>query len=747
MTNSLEVLFVIKMLKGKHLTRKKKIKLLVGIILVIILSALTYFTYRQYEKTIVFQQQQNMLGISRSISRSIELFINDIKDSMKIITLDTEIIGKASLIEKESYSVKLKAFYEAQKESIDGVYIFDKDGKMVNKYPEDPKTIKNHVQANVDYVVSSKKAYIANPYLDEEKNEFMLYIYEPIFSENHFKGVLSVSISLDAIYNKLIRPVKIGEKGYALVKDQYGIIIMHNVKEQVGMDVIETRKHLHPELDFKELEELIDAQLAGEEGTDIYHSYWWAESSLKKVKKLNAYTPVRLGDYFWVVALTMSYDEVQEPINRFLGQIIIIAILITIIISIFITILIKMKKNKEELEKETKYLKMLNEASERLREKEAEIYHSNKLKMVGTFAGGIAHDINNLLTPILGYSELLLMRLPKDSEYYEDVEEILKASEKGKDLIEQILVFSRNDKNITKVEQININQVTKETVKLIKTVIPKNIIIKENIQGNCGYVDANFTHIHQVIFNLCTNAYQAIKHMDGILEISLRRVEGTSIKEVRKDSFYAELVIKDNGCGMDEETQQRIFEPFFTTKSVGEGTGLGLFVVKNIIDKYGGIITVESELGKGSLFKVYLPLTYAEQEYQELKAEESYVGKKILIVDDNEKVIKVLKKGLEHLGYCVASETDSTKALEIIKYNYKNIDLVITDYMMPNISGSELAYKIKEIEKNIPIVLVSGYMDENQMDIGKDVKVDAYMSKPIEISKLSKIIKKLLVNQ
>jgi len=134
-----------------------------------------------------------------------------------------------------------------------------------------------------------------------------------------------------------------------------------------------------------------------------------------------------------------------------------------------------MKKNKEELEKETKYLKILNETSEQLREKEAELYHSSKLKMVGTFAGGIAHDINNLLTPILGYSELLLMRLPKGGEYYEDVEEILKASQKGKDLIEQILAFSRNDKSITNVEAISINQVTRETIKLIRTIIPKNI--------------------------------------------------------------------------------------------------------------------------------------------------------------------------------------------------------------------------------------------------------------------------------
>lgn len=727
---------------------KKVIISLIGVILTIILGILTYFTYKQYEKTIVYQQQQNMLGISRSISRSIELFINDIKDSMKIISLDGEFIKKISSVDNGSDGIALKPYYEAHKDSINGIYFFNKDGELTNQYPKGSKTVENYIQANVDYVISSKKAYIANPYLDEEKNVFILNIYEPVFKDNEFTGVLSVGISLDVIYNKLIQPVKIGKKGYALVKNQYGIIIMHNVKEQVGMDVIETRKHLYPELDFEELEALIDAQLTGGEGTAIYHSYWWAESSLKKVKKLNAYTPVELGDYFWVVALTMSYDEVQEPISKFLAQIITIAVLIAIIISIFITALIKMKKNKEELEKETKYLKVLNETSEQLREKEAELYHSSKLKMVGTFAGGIAHDINNLLTPILGYSELLLMRLPKDGEYYEEVEEILKASQKGKDLIEQILAFSRNDKSITKVEAISINQVTRETIKLIKTIIPKNIIIKENIEENCGYINANFTHIHQVIFNLCTNAYQAMKDLDGVLEISLSNVKGSDIskilKDIRKDSFYAELIIKDNGCGMDEETQYRIFDPFFSTKPSEEGTGLGLFVVRNIIEKYRGDITVESALGRGSSFTVYLPLIADNEQGEKIKIRRDQERKRILIVDDNDTVIKVLQKGLEHLGYYVISETEPVKAYERFKTQNDNIDLVITDYMMPNMNGSQLAEKIKEIDKETPVILISGYMEKNQNSIGEDKNINTYISKPVEINNLSETIKELL---
>lgn len=736
----------------KKIKLRKNVMLAAGYaVLVIILGILTYLTYDDYQKTIITQQQQNMLGISRAISRSMQLFVDDIKDSMKIVTLDKEVIDNIQHIEHgkmiELYNEKFKHYYDAEKSSINNVCLVDKSGKILIQYPEGIDDSNKNIKTEIDTAIKNKETYIGMTYWNKNRESFIFNIYEPVFNGNEFEGLIFVTLSLNTIYDRLIAPVKIGEKGYAMVKDQYGTIIMHIVKEQVGMDVIDTRKQVFPNLEYGELEGLIKEQLTGKEGYAMYHSYWWGDDVLKKIKKLNAYSPVQLGKHFWIVAVVMSYDEIQGPINEFLWKIVGIDILIICIVYIFTSTLIKMRKNKEELEKETEYLKTLNETSEQLRKKEAELYHSHKLKIIGTLAGGIAHDINNLLTPILGYSELLLMRIPKGSEYYEDIEEILKASQKGKDLVEQILIFSRNDNGVTKVELVDVNKAMKETLKLFKSVLPKNVIVKEDIEKNCGFISANYTQIHQVIFNLCTNAYQAIKNDDGLINISLNTVYGDKINSIGKvileNKKYIELIVKDTGCGMDEETKTRIFDPFFTTKAAGEGTGLGLFVVQSIIGKYGGSIAVESEPGIGSCFKVYLPLADMEINPKDGNAIQdiSNINKKILIVDDNEENIKMLKKGLEHLGYEVVAEKNSLQAIRIFEINHDKFDFVITDYVMPELNGGELAAEIKKIRKDTVVILMTGFMDENKKDINELKFIDAYISKPIEFVKLSQLLK------
>jgi signal transduction histidine kinase/CheY-like chemotaxis protein len=730
----------------------KVVKMTLFATLIAILSILVFFSYNEYKNTIISQQQKQMLGIASSISESIDLFLDDVVASMRIITLDKEYIKGISMIEKEGtidiYYEKLKAYSDAQGEQINAVYFFDDKGVCLTQYSKNKENIYKDFKEEINKAVVSRETYIGKTYLDKVTNTFFLNVYEPIFDGQNFRGVVSAAINLDVIYDKLIAPVKIGEKGYALVKNQQGTIIMHTVKEQVGMDVIESRKQVFPGLDYRELEVLIKDQLTGKEGTAIYHSYWWAEDVLKKVKKLNAYTPVYVGENFWVVAITMSYDEIQRPITKFLGIIIVMASLIAIIIYFFISQLMNMKKNKEKLEKETEYLKRLNETSEELRLKEAEMYHSHKLKMIGTLAGGIAHDINNLLTPILGYSELLLMTLPESSDHHENVEEIYKASQRGKDLIEQLLVFSRNESGMVKVEPVNINEVLKQCIKLLKSVRPKNVIIKEKIEKNCGYIHANFTQIHQVIFNLCTNAIQAIENEVGEIEVSLHTLSSNEVKDIVKqtqeESSYIEIIVKDTGCGMDEETKKRIFDPFFTTKAKEEGTGLGLFVVQSIIDKYKGAIVCESEVGKGSCFKIYLPLLKEAVgiEHKMISKQKLIPRKKVLVVDDNEEVLRVLKKELEHLGCEVVTEMSSTSALKRFQVEYNDIELVITDYIMPELKGDKLAEGIKFIKKDTVVILMTGYMDEKEKTIDEIEAIDDYIFKPIELTKLSELLKK-----
>ncbi|WP_242850144.1 ATP-binding protein [Clostridium polynesiense] len=734
--------------------RNKIIKISVYSLLLVIIFILNFQVYKQYREIIVEKQLQNMLGLSQAVSRGIKLYTDSIIDSMRVVTLDESFKYNSmeegqSIISKE-YSDKLKDFYSAERGNIDKLYFLNEKGSIIAEYPQRTSFINNDFYKEVEAASKTKKTYIGMEQYDGSNNVFKFNIYEPVIREEKVVGVMAVTISMETIYDKLISPTKIGEKGYVMVKNHEGIIIMHPVMEQVGMDVIDTRKQLHPNLDFKELENLIEHQLNKEEGTAVYDSYWWGDKMLKKVTKLNAYTPLDIGNRFWVIATTMSYNEIQGPITEFLFKVLGITGLMAVIVYMFIYDLIKTKKYKEELIKETEYLKNLNELSEQLRKKEGELYHSNKLNMIGTLAGGIAHDINNLMTPILGYSEFILMRMPKDNEYFEEVEEIYKASVKGKELTQQILSFTRSEKVKSKVEAVNIKESVMESITLVKSVLPKKITINEKLE-DCGYIMANFTQIHQIIFNLCTNAYQAVDKRQGVINITLRKLELQEIeslnKKLSREKSYLELTIQDNGRGMEEEVKSRIFDPFYTTKARGEGTGLGLFVVHNILEKYGGSIEVYSKPGEGSSFKIYLPLA-SEDEMQEsvsAELEENFhvTKKKILIVDDNKNILKLLKKELSFKGYEIITETDSKKALAAFESQYDSIDLVITDYIMPKYNGIELAEKMKNIKSSIGIVLLTGYIEEGEkINLSEDI-IDAHISKPIALEELLRVIQKI----
>lgn len=730
----------------KRLLKKRRVKFFICILFIGLYGLSTYINYDEYRDTIVAKQQENMLGITRSICRSVELYLSSIIDMMESIIGDSEFIEDVTNIPAsgaENVTLdEFKAYYNSKSELVDRIYFIDSEGKVLSCYPNGSEDISVENKQDIDIALTTRKTHIGKAYMDKELKIFVVNIFQPVFVENDFKGLLTVSLSLDVIYEKLIAPVKVGQKGYVMVKDQEGIIIMHPVKEQIGMDVIKSRKEAFPGLEYQELEDLVAEQLQGIEGTKVYHSYWWGDNILKKTKKLNAYTPLKLGDYFWVVALTTSYEEIADPINKFLFKSFYSSVIIAVIMGGFLIALFNMKKNKDELEKETKYLKMLNETSEQLRKQEAELYHSQKLKMIGTLAGGIAHDINNLLTPILGYSELLMMSFPEGSETYEEVEEIYKASQKGKELTQQMLVLARSDSNLIQGDLVDINKALMDTIKLLKNVVPKKIVINENITENCGTINISYTQIHQVLFNLCTNAYQSMNG-SGVMEIGLNRISGKTAQGVNNKfshkKEYAEILIKDSGCGMDEDTLSRIFEPFFTTKGIGDGTGLGLFVVQSIIEKHNGIIIVESQVGVGTLFKIYLPLIMEKEESKKVVKKADRTGKKIFIVDDNEEVIKVLKKGLQQQGYKVSGYTSPMKALKVWKTNYSVYDIVITDFMMQDMKGNDLAREMKAVKSDIPIILMTGFMDSELVESDKEI-FDGYLSKPIEISALTRVI-------
>jgi nitrogen-specific signal transduction histidine kinase len=393
----------------------------------------------------------------------------------------------------------------------------------------------------------------------------------------------------------------------------------------------------------------------------------------------------------------------------------------------------------------------LNEISTDITEQkklEAQLQQAQKMESIGTLAGGIAHDFNNILSPIMIHSEMAMTDLPSDSPLQFNLKEIYKAGERARDLVKQILTFSR--KSEEERVALKITPIIKEILKMLRASIPTTIEIRQNFDAKSDTVLADPTRINQVMLNMATNAAHAMRKKGGILGISLVREELDSRTAARlqdlKPGPYLRLTVSDTGTGMDAETIQKIFEPYFTTKMAGEGTGMGLAMVHGIVKSFGGEITVESELGKGTTFNIYLPRIeesalpiHAKHSVQLPKGSES-----VLFVDDEKSMIDAIQPMLEVLGYKVTPRTSSIEALEAFKNDPDRFDIVITDMTMPNMTGKTLVKEILSIRSGIPIILCTGYSDQINKDEAETIGISAFLMKPIIMRDMANTIREVL---
>jgi PAS domain S-box-containing protein len=387
------------------------------------------------------------------------------------------------------------------------------------------------------------------------------------------------------------------------------------------------------------------------------------------------------------------------------------------------------------------------EAMERRARLEVQLRKAQKLETIGTLAGGIAHDFNNILTPIFGYVEMALRKLPPESGVRDSLEHVILAADRARELVEQILAFSRQ------VEQerrpLRIHLIVREALKLLGASLPSTITIRERVDPEAGLVLADATQIHQVVLNLCTNAYHAMREEGGVLEVDLRALEESDpVIEARSDpgaGRYVLLAISDTGHGMDRETRDRVFDPFFTTKAAGEGTGLGLAVVHEIVGRHGGEIQVESEPGRGTRVRVLLPRIEDEPHREALPAEALPEGhERILIVDDEEEIAVLGKEMLEGLGYEVTVSTSSLEALETFRGDPAGFDLVVTDQTMPGLTGQELARRLLELRPGLPVILVTGFSERIVEEEVRALGVRELASKPLAFRDLGRTIRRVL---
>jgi len=380
-------------------------------------------------------------------------------------------------------------------------------------------------------------------------------------------------------------------------------------------------------------------------------------------------------------------------------------------------------------------------------EMEKRLTQAQKMEAIGNLAGGIAHDFNNILSPILLHTEMAMMDLPPDSPLQMNMKQIYRSGERAKDLVQQILTFAR----VKEKEKVPLRAslIVKEAVKFLRATIPSIIDIHYELKTDRDTVLADPTQMHQIVMNLCTNAAHAMRESGGELKVTLTEAhvgpeEAGGHGEIAPGDFLR-ISVTDTGSGIAADIIDKIFDPYFTTKEQGQGTGLGLAVIHGIIQGCGGHIAVESEPGKGSAFHVLLPVVDADVSLkQEVSADLPRGTERILLVDDEKAAVIAIQPMLERLGYRVLAKTDSLEALKLFREAPGGFDLVITDHTMPRMTGKDLARELMAIRPDIPIILCTGFSEQIDEDIAREMGIRAFVPKPIVMREMAYAIRRVL---
>lgn len=397
-------------------------------------------------------------------------------------------------------------------------------------------------------------------------------------------------------------------------------------------------------------------------------------------------------------------------------------------------------------------LSPIHKAEDEKRKLTEKLEKVHRMEAIGNLAGGIAHDFNNILTAISGYAEIAKADLEERNPAVESIDQLLLASARATELVKQILTFSRT--NSTEIRPVQMALIVREAMEMVRSSLPATVEIRKRFASDLSQVIADPIRIHRVILNLCTNAFQAMKNQQGLLEVELSQVD---VKEDEIDQEwnvgggeYVLLSVKDNGSGMNQAVLKQMFEPYFTTKERGEGTGLGLAMVHGIVSSCNGFINVESEQGKGTQFNIFLPVSEytAQVEDENVVVSDLPTGtENILLIDDEISICEVTSSMLTRLGYTVVSRNNSAEAFELFFTHPDDFDLVISDQTMPDLTGIELAFSILKIRPGTPFILCTGFSSALTREEAMQVGVDLYLEKPIRRKTLAESVRNLLDNR
>lgn len=553
-------------------------------------------------------------------------------------------------------------------------------------------------------------------------------------------------VDSEVLYSQLVSDLHVGTNGYIMIKNANNRIVMHPERAQWGIEVVSGRRALYAnsDLDMDSLNDLLQDQQEKSSGISDYYSYWWTDPSLPRVRKISAYRQMQVGDSFWIVSAVVDYDDLYQPVAESFWKMALMFGGIAVLLVLLTAFIFRLQKRNTENAAQITALRDVNQALEELHRSEEFLQHGQRLQLMGTLTGGIAHEFNNFLTPIAGYADLIMADADPSSEIYDNAMEISEAAEKARDVVKQISAMSRRNVE-TIYDTVSVDKLLHQTRKLAETNCPKQIEIQEQLNLNGETVLGNSTQLQQVLLNICVNAIHAIGKKEGTLTLSADTVSRGEVMLQFPDEkipqvwpSFVRIRITDTGSGMDKETLQHIFEPFFTTKKTGEGTGLGLALADQIIRTHRGYICAESTPGKGSTFFIYLPVLEQKRAEEQLQWGQEH-ALHLLAADDNQKVLSLLQKELSRLGMTVSTCARREDVLELLDNQF--FDVLAIDESLTEGSGVDFCMSIRGRFPSLTRIIMASTPSRELIEAKNHGIIDGYLLKPVSASTLLEVIR------
>ena len=730
----------------------KTAKMLIAALLAGLLSALlfaVYNTYDAYTQMMIAQQQQHLLITARAVSQNLSLYLSEQLRNVEILTQTPGFLTQFHTYYETGDQKGLKeyvlSYMLSQNQGVSRLYLLDQDGDEVFRYNQYPflESFDESV-LHLDQLAEGRQTGLGSAFRISPQHYGLTMVNSITDGSDYLGAVVSV-LDMDALYQQYMAPLQ-GTVDI-IVKNERGTVIMHPESEMLTFNYFRDIQGLDTLPEYESLWDMLQLQYQQEEGVAIYRAC--SGGILPEREEISAFSRMNLSGTSWYISAVMPYSQVVRMVNENLNRFAFLVTVIFVLIASSILIIYGLQKNRQKLQIETRYLRDMNRTLEELHESREQVRHYQKLQTIGALAGGIVHEFNNLLTPIMGYSEFLKQQLGPENEYYEDIDEIYKAGGRAKEIVDQILPFSRRETDSTQYNVVNLNAVIWDALKMVRMLLPSSVRLVVKPYSGPINIYGSATQIHQVLLNLCTNAYQAMEATGGTLTVATRRVFQDQLPEQYHpvaEGEFVRLEVSDTGCGIPPEMLSRIFDPFFTTKEAGDGTGLGLSVVQNILISHGGFIEAESAVGRGSRFLVYLPVT--SQLPAAAAQEESGGGRtgmgSVLLVDDEVRVVRYFKRRLVHQGYQVDAFTDPEEALNAFRLNPGQWDLLIVDEAMPKLRGTALLQHMKQQNHSLRVILVTGLVGDSAIRLHAERQIDEILTKPVEFEALAEAVARLL---